>query len=478
MATDVDFIGALGAGSGINIRQLATNLVEVEKQPRVETIQSRIDTQDRRIAGYAAVSLSLNNLKDAFAKLNDAREFTSGQVSSTRPQDFTTTVTGSVQAGTHSVVVNQLAAAQKSVSQGFASNSTSINGGAAFTLTFTIGGVAQAGIAVDAADTTPAGIVAAINDAGQGVTASLVDTGDPATPTRIVLTGASGASNGFSVAVTDDAGGGAVADLDFSTTLQASTDASLVVDGLTVIRPSNVVADVIDGVTLNLTAVTAAGETGGLEVTRDTTTVKENLTALVAAYNQTITDFDTLTGPTSDDPEDIYSGSLARDSLIGTLRDNIRAMMMDDSSTPGASLTAFRDVGLDIDRYGVMSLNETTLDAALADNFDEVVTLFSADTDDQTTFGAATRGIAGDAVYELDAFLNNRGLIAQQSTNATALAQGYEDDLRTLEIRMEALYERYLRQFSAMESIVGESNSMRDSLKSTFDGMMAAYTNN
>ena len=43
---------------------------------------------------------------------------------------------------------------------------------------------------------------------------------------------------------------------------------------------------------------------------------------------------------------------------------------------------------------------------------------------------------------------------------------------------MEALYERYLRQFSAMESIVGESNSMRDSLKSTFDGMMAAYTNN
>jgi flagellar hook-associated protein 2 len=478
MATDVDFIGALGAGSGINIRQLATNLVEVEKQPRFETIQSRIDTQDRRVAGYAAVSLTLKNLKDAFAKLNDAREFTSGQVSSTRPQDFTTTVTGSVQAGTHSVVVNQLAAAQKSVSQGFASNSTSINGGAALTLTFTIGGVAQSGIAVDAADTTPAGIVAAINDAGQGVTASLVDTGDPATPTRIVLTGASGASNSFSVAVTDDAGGGAVADLDFSTTLQASADASLVVDGLTVTRPSNAVADVIDGVTLNLTAVTAAGESGGLEVARDTTTVKENLTALVAAYNQTITDFDTLTGPASDDPEDIYSGSLARDSLIGTLRDNIRAMMMDDSSTPGASLTAFRDVGLDIDRYGVMSLNETTLDAALAGNFDEVVTLFSADTDDQTTFGAAARGIAGDAVHELDAFLNNRGLIAQQSANATELAQGYEDDLRTLEIRMEALYERYLRQFSAMESIVGESNSMRDSLKSTFDGMMAAYTNN
>ena len=127
--------------------------------------------------------------------------------------------------------------------------------------------------------------------------------------------------------------------------------------------------------------------------------------------------------------------------------------------------------------YLTCNFNQPIGDKPALFTHDEVVTLFSADTDDQTTFGAAARGIAGDAVYELDAFLNNRGLISQQTTNATELAQGYEDDLRTLEIRMEALYERYLRQFAAMESIVGESNSMRDSLKSTFDGMMAAYTN-
>lgn len=478
MATNVDFIGALGAGSGINVRELATSLVEVEKQPRVETIQSRIDAQDRRVAGYAAVSLTLSNLKDAFAKLNDAREFTSGQVASTRPQDFTTTVTGSVQAGTHSVVVNQLAAAQKSASQGFASTATTINGGAALTITLTIGGVAQSGISVAASDTTPGRIAAAINEANQGVRASIVDTGDPATPTRIVLTGPSGAANAFSVAITDDATAGVVTDLNFGTTLQTPADASLEVDGLSVTRPSNTVADVIDGVTLNLTSQTAAGETAQVEVSRDATAIKDNVMALVEAYNQTVADLNTLTGPVSDDPDDIYSGSLARDSLIDTLRDNIREMMLGDSSTPSSTLTAFRDVGLDIDRYGVMSINETTLDSALSEKFDEVVTLFAADTDDQTMFGAAARGLAGDAVYELDGFLNSRGLIAKQSANASELVQDYQEDLRKLEIRMEALYERYLRQFSAMESIVGESNSMRDSLKSTFDGMMSAYTNN
>ncbi len=36
---------------------------------------------------------------------------------------------------------------------------------------------------------------------------------------------------------------------------------------------------------------------------------------------------------------------------------------------------------------------------------------------------------------------------------------------------------RYTRQFSQMESLVGSVNAQKTSLKSTFEGMMAAYTN-
>jgi hypothetical protein len=34
-----------------------------------------------------------------------------------------------------------------------------------------------------------------------------------------------------------------------------------------------------------------------------------------------------------------------------------------------------------------------------------------------------------------------------------------------------------LKQFALMDSIVGSSNSMRESMKSSFEGMMASYTN-
>jgi len=39
------------------------------------------------------------------------------------------------------------------------------------------------------------------------------------------------------------------------------------------------------------------------------------------------------------------------------------------------------------------------------------------------------------------------------------------------------LLDRYNKQFAAMDNLVGKVNNQKTSLKSTFDGMMAVYTN-
>jgi flagellar hook-associated protein 2 len=46
-----------------------------------------------------------------------------------------------------------------------------------------------------------------------------------------------------------------------------------------------------------------------------------------------------------------------------------------------------------------------------------------------------------------------------------------------LEERMSKAFDRYIEQFSIMESMVGSANSLRENMKSSFEGMMAAYTN-
>ena len=73
---------------------------------------------------------------------------------------------------------------------------------------------------------------------------------------------------------------------------------------------------------------------------------------------------------------------------------------------------------------------------------------------------------------------DSSGVLFVNSKNADKQVQSYEDDLQKLSDRMDMLLARYSKQFSAMESIVGESKSLGTSLTSTFAGMSNMYKNN
>jgi len=575
----VDLIGALGAGSGVDVKSLAQSLVDVEKVPREKAINSKIDDQERRIAGYSAMMLSLETVKTAFQKLNDATDFNAGEVTNSQPNAIGAVTTAAAVPGRHTIEVLQLAAAQKDASNGFTETNQSLNGGNAFSLKLTKDGVAQTAIRVD--DTTPQGVVDAINAADQGVKAQIINTGDPGTPYTIVITGAIGADGNFSF-TTDDASGTAQVDTltftaptangtisvagvpvdvtvgqsaadvaeavrvaliaadfltDFAdrsvtsggtagtlsfqwgaadgenplisfeddgstgvtmaktspaatpfvagasltdvnlgaTRLKDAADSSVVVDGLTVTRSSNAVDDVIPGVYIDLLSANV-GAPADIRITRNTSVIKENMQAVVKAYNDAISDFGILTGARSDDETDIYSGSLAGDSSVRRIKAQLRDMFIGNSSTPGSAVNAFRDLGLDLDRTGVLSLDDKKLDAALSNQFDDVVTAFSANTNNQSEFGVANRGIAGDAVKAINDLISTRGTIMQQSESSQSRIDAYKLQLETLNMRMESLLARYNKQFGLMESLVGQTNAMRESLTSTFEGMMAMYT--
>ncbi len=57
--TSTNFIGVLGAGSGIDIKALAQNLVDAEKAPKAEIIQKRIAQSESRISGYSTVAYAV-----------------------------------------------------------------------------------------------------------------------------------------------------------------------------------------------------------------------------------------------------------------------------------------------------------------------------------------------------------------------------------------------------------------------------------
>ena len=83
----------------------------------------------------------------------------------------------------------------------------------------------------------------------------------------------------------------------------------------------------------------------------------------------------------------------------------------------------------------------------------------------------------GDTVRRLTQVLANDGPLVSKTTNAETENSKYKADMEKLQRRMETLLKRYNQQFAAMESLVGSVNAQKTSLKSTFEGMMAAYTN-
>lgn len=478
MATS-SIVNTLGAGSGIDVKSLAQSLVDAEKTPKKERIEAQIAKSEAKITGYSAVKYALTELKTAFGKLNDASDFSSIQPANTQPSAFGVSASSTAEAGSYSIEVLQTALAQRTASSVFADRSTPLNvispatTGTAFQLKLTIGNANQVPAPVTTSipvtTATPAGMVSAINGADLGVTAQLINTGSGY---NVVLTGETGAAQTFTM-TSDDGSGNAVSGVSFSTSLQTATDASFKVNGLTVTRSTNTVSDVIDGITLDLYTQTSGA--ARLDLNRNTTGIKDNIKGLVTAYN----DFEEtlkILGDRASEVEE-FGGVLAGESLLQSVRNQVRSMITSTSTTPGTTIQAARDVGLSIDRFGKLSLDETKLDTALQNNFSEVSTMFSAGTNNQSIYSPASAGLAGDAINSIEKMLLSTGLIDTQSKSATTQIAKYKEQMTVLEERMEKLMTRYMSQFSVMESIVGNSNSMRESLKGTFEGMMKSYGN-
>lgn len=333
----------------------------------------------------------------------------------------------------------------------------------------TIQSASTSSVSISAGSDTPAGIVEAFNNAGLDVSAQLVNTGDPSTPYKIAVAGASGKYNAFTVS-------SSAAGLNFDTTLQSASNASLTVDGIQISSSSNTVSDAIPGVSLSLVGTTTSAATVALS--NNTSAVTTKIGALVSAYNDAMDLFDELTNAKS--TLETYGGTMAGNSTMNTLRAELRTLVTQDSSTASSSgtLSALRDIGVEINSKGRLTTNSVKLDVAVNFNFANTVTLLSGNQENQSAYDSADSGLAGDASKSIISLLSSTGTVATESGNATTRISKYQDDLTALEDRMTQLLARYTKQFAAMDSIVGQTRSTQTGLTSTFAGLMAMYTKN
>lgn len=121
-------ISSLSAGSGVDVASLAQNLVDAEKAPQENAINAKIAKNDAKVSGMSAVMFMMTELKNAMTAIKDKDSFNTLNVTNSNTAALGVLAAGSAIAGQHAVSISSLSQAQRSISAGFASSSTPING--------------------------------------------------------------------------------------------------------------------------------------------------------------------------------------------------------------------------------------------------------------------------------------------------------------------------------------------------------------
>jgi flagellar hook-associated protein 2 len=404
-----------GIGSNLDVNSIVTQLMSTESRPLTLLMQKEARLQST-LSAFGQVKSAFATFQSSVAGLSDVKQF---QVVKATPSDatvMTASATSAAAPGNYAIEVSKLAQAQKLVTAGQASTSAAIGVG---TLTFEFGtsvavpasfatnGNGAKTITIDSTNNSLAGIRDAINKAGIGVAATIVNDGGTA-PNRLVLTSSStgaansmkitvGSNDGLKTLLTHDPAGAPAAQM---TQTVKPQNAEFMIDGLAVSKASNHITDMIEGITLDLTK-TNVGSPTTLAVAQDSAAVVTSITKFVTAFNainKTLSDASSYNAATKS------AAILNGDSTIRSMQSQLRGVLTSAVGGGYGKFDRLSDIGVSLQKDGTLSVDATKLNKALATNFNDVAGLFAAagkTTDSLTSYaGAGTSTKSG--AYSVD----------------------------------------------------------------------------
>jgi flagellar hook-associated protein 2 len=436
-------ITATGIGSGLDIQGLVSQIMQVERQPLTRLQQKRTQYENQ-ISAFGQIKSALSELQSALEALQNPDTFSAAKASVASNADFTATAQPGAAAGIYELSVQQLARQQRVAT----SATTQFDPSGGGTLDITVGGNTVP--LTIAAGTTLQQLRDQINEANAGVTATIINNGS--VDQLVISSSKTGTANAFTLT-----GTGALAGLTFndpnalstnsSDTLyrvQSAQDAQLTVNGIAITRSSNTLTDVIDNVTLTLTG--ESNTTQSLTVDRDLDPAKTAIQNLADAYNKVMDQIDTLSGY---DEENKTFGDLYGDSSLRGLRNQLRQVLGQEVTGLG-NFSRLLDFGVEFDVTGRMTIDDSKLTNALNSDWASVANFFAG--------SGATEGLAAKGISLVDTYTESSGLIDLRIKGLQQSVKLLDNQQLLLEDRLARIEAMYLRQFNAMDALVGQMN--------------------
>lgn len=421
--------GALSALGGVG------QLSSLGSGSSVTALNRQESSYQVKLSAYGKLQSSLDTFKTALNNFKSAQDTAPFKATSATTATLTAkTSKGVTNSGSYDVSVSQLAKAQTLTSKTVADKDSTIVGTGSISIqigaynstsnTFTpadsSGGKT---VSISAGNGTLSGIANAINSAGAGVKASVVQVSGgyqlslasekSGTDNTIKLTTSdndttNGDLAGLSALAYDPTKGPSGYNKNL-TEATAAQNAQLTVNGTSVTSQSNSVTSAVAGVTLDLTAT----GTSKVSVARDSEVFASSAQKFVDAYNALQKSVKELgTG---------YAAPLANDGLLARVGNDIGNTLSQASYGYGTSKLELSDIGITKQTDGTLALDKTRLQSAFAASPDNAATLL-ANTADKLSSTAA-RDTSSNS--ELQYTTRTLSKAVQSVQNRKALLQDY-----------------------------------------------------
>lgn len=242
--------------------------------------------------------------------------------------------------------------------------------------------------------------------------------------------------------------------------LSAAKNAELKFNGIDITSQSNEIKNITDNLTLELTKTTKPDEPLTLTVGRDDDAITKSLESLVSAYNglvgrvKTSTVSKVETGETKVKTRPALSGDSTASSMMRQLRSVFTHL-------PEGSYLG--QVGLKFDKNGEISLDKKALAKSLDNDPDVLNHMLMGNKDlgelvDTSPAGIKNRKLAEDGIVDrlsamLKPYSKSDGLFDKRVSSLNSELDRLTDKTAQLDLQMESLYKRYLKQFTAMQQL-------------------------
>lgn len=462
--------GIPGIGSGLDIKNIVKAMVDAEVAPKASQLGRLEKTTEAKFSALGQLQSALGNFQTAMKDLNKMALFDNRTATSSNTALLSATAEKTALSGKYSVAVERLASSSKVTTAALDKDFKATEAGS---LTVKLGGDDESSVSVNIAEgASLIEIRDALNEQlkDKGITANIIN--NPSTGQSqlvlsgketgsgkdIIVTGAGGNLDALNVdgSVMAQAAVAATDDSPFvpatAGALELAANAVFTIDGLKLESASNTVENVIPDVSFTLKGKTEENKPLTVTVGQDTKGVKDQLKKFVDSYNEFMEVSNKLTAVTKvgDDKAPVVGG-LVGDSTVRNLVNGMRNELSNVSGN--GDIRVLADLGITTQKDGTLKIDDKKLDAALETNFDSVGQFFAGD-----------NGLMSRMDNRIGGYTGKDGIIGSRQQSLDATRSDITKQKEKLTARAGQIEARLLKQFNAMDALVGQLNTTSQQL--------------